>query len=179
MTRHPHPSDDPLSSLLDVTRTQEMITIPGELSSPLPANVSALTPNAQARQRLGEIADSESACLQVASCPAAHLSPAPPPKPLTSTVLSPGSHVRVQGCASAVGFGPTSPVENTSVLTHSMQAPNSFFVQWGMPPLKRGLSLADTREAAAAQAMQAQAAQAELDGASAQDSPSFLDSILA
>ena len=87
----------------------------------------------------------------------------------------------MQGCASAVAFGPSSPVVDTSVLTHSVQphGANSFFVQWGMPPLKRGLSLADTREAAAAQAMQAQAAQAELDGASAQDSPSFLDSILA
>lgn len=46
--------------------SQEMIALRGELSSPLPVNVSALTPNAQARARLGEIADSESVSLQVA-----------------------------------------------------------------------------------------------------------------
>lgn len=131
----------------------EMIALPGELSSPLPANVSALTPNAQARQRLGEIADSESVCLQGGTTFASSL--------------------------------PSSPlVDARDVAAHALQTSqggNSFFAQWGMPPLKRGMSLADTRETAAQHAQQAmlsaQHAEHE-DGSHPQDSPSFLDSVL-
>lgn len=112
----------------------EMIALPGELSTPLPANVSALTPNAEKRARLGEIADSESLCLQ-------------PP----TNALQP----------------------------HALPSTNSFFVHWGMPPLKRGLSLADTREAAAQHAMMATAHAADDDASVSHDSPSFLDSVLA
>ena len=124
-----------------------MITLPGELNTPLPINVSNLTPNAQARQRLGEIADSESTCLQGGTM-------APP--------------------------YPSSPLVDAPPLQQS----NSFFTQWGMPPLKRGLSLQDTREAAAQHAMlsaqQHYAVQEAVDEvAIAQDSPSFLDSLLA
>ena len=126
---------------------QEMIALPGELNTPLPANVSALTPNAQARARLGEIADSESICLQ--------------------------------GSGGSTGqLYPTSPLVDVPPV---LQPANSFFTQWGMPPLKRGLSLADTREAAAQQAMR-ECAQQEAyqdEGSISLDSPSFLDSVLA
>jgi len=85
----------------------EMVAVPADLSSPLPANSSNLTPNAQARQRLGEIADGESSALTGSAnnslCPDSIA--APPPQP------------------------------------------TGFFSAWGMPPLKRGISLADAREA--------------------------------
>lgn len=68
----------------------DMLAVPSDTSTPLP-DVSKLTPNAQARQRLGEFADWE-------------------------------------GCAASVPR-------------------DGGFFAWGMPPLKRGLSLADTRDA--------------------------------
>jgi len=68
----------------------DMLAVPNDMSTPLP-DVSKLTPNAQARQRLGEFADHE-------------------------------------GCAASVPR-------------------DGGFFAWGMPPLKRGLSLADTRDA--------------------------------
>ena len=68
---------------------------PTRTSSAAPASESKLTPNAQARKRLGEIADYDGAAASVAS----------------------------QG-----------------------RSGDSFFA-WGMPPLKRGLSLADTHDA--------------------------------
>ena len=91
----------------------EMVSVPTDLNTPLPSNTSSLTPNAQARQRLGEIADGESSLLlgYGSACPTSLPSPlceVPPPGP---------------------GFG--------------------FFVQWSMPPLKRGKSLADTKDAKA------------------------------
>ena len=91
----------------------EMVSVPNDLNTPLPSNTSSLTPNAQARQRLGEIADGESSLLlgYGSACPTSLPSPlceVPPPGP---------------------GFG--------------------FFVQWSMPPLKRGKSLADTKDAKA------------------------------
>jgi len=127
----------------------EMIALPGELNTPLPANVSALTPNAQARARLGEIADSESVCLQ-------------------------------GGSTTSASLYPTSPLVDTPPIV-ALQPANSFFTQWGMPPLKRGFSLVDTREAAAQHAMlAAQQSEAVDDGYYlTQDSPSFLDSVLA
>jgi len=130
----------------------EMIALPGELNSPLPANVSALTPNAQARARLGEIADSESVCLQGGTAHVSHL--------------------------------PSSPgiIDARDVAAHALQAArgsNSFFDQWGMPPLKRGMSLADTRELAAQQAMLAASSlQVESEEAPSQDSPA-IESFLA
>jgi len=136
------------SSSSDNMMPPEMIALPGELNTPLPVNVSALTPNAQARARLGEIADSESVCLQGGT---AHL--------------------------------PASPVVDArDVAAHALQASrgaNSFFDHWGMPPLKRGMSLADTRETAAQQALQAASQQTEADDAAPHDSPAFLDSFLA
>jgi len=145
----PFPSGGERSGASENMMPPEMITLPGELSSPLPVNVSALTPNAHARQRLGEIADSESICLQggthalLPSSPVVDSRDAPPPQPLGA---------------------------------------NSFFMQWGMPPLKRGMSLADTRETAAQHALLAAEAAmyAEQDEhGMTQDSPSFLDSVLA
>jgi len=90
----------------------EMVSVPNDLSTPLPNSASNLTPNAQARQRLGEIADGESSLLlgQGSACPTSL------PSPLCEGVPVP-----------APGFG--------------------FFVQWSMPPLKRGKSLADTKDA--------------------------------
>jgi len=74
----------------------DMVAVPNDsLTTPLPAQESKLTPNAQARQRLGEIADCDGMAASVAS---------------------------------------------------QSGAPSGFFA-WGMPPLKRGLSLADTRDA--------------------------------
>ena len=70
----------------------EVVAVPNDLSTPLPAETSKLTPNAAARQRLGEIADFDGAAASI-------------PNPDR------------QG-----------------------------FFAWGMPPLKRGLSLADTRD---------------------------------
>jgi len=157
----PFPStSDRSSSRSENLMPPEMIALPGELLSPLPSNVSSLTPNAQARQRLGEIADSESACLQGGTAMQAHLPPSP--------------HAPEEA---RWGSGPLQP-------SHLVGA-NSFFVQWGMPPLKRGLSLADTREAAAQKAMENGGITTphgyEADDASVttQDSPSFLDSVLA
>jgi len=141
-------SSQAASSSSDNMMPPEMIALPGELNTPLPVNVSALTPNAQARARLGEIADSESVCLQGGT---AHL--------------------------------PASPVVDArDVAAHALQASrgaNSFFDHWGMPPLKRGMSLADTRETAAQQALQAASQQTEADDAAPHDSPAFLDSFLA
>ena len=118
--------------------------MPGELSTPLPINVSALTPNAQARLRLGEIADNESSCLQGGTT-----APAYPPSPLVD-------------------------------VPPPLQSSNSFFTQWGMPPLKRGLSLQDTREYAAQQAAVTMQTQTPLDALDdvTHDSPGFLDSLL-
>lgn len=121
-----------------------MIALPGELSSPLPTNVSALTPNAQARQRLGEIADNESTCLQGGTT-----APTYPPSPLVDA-------------------------------PPPLQSSNSFFTQWGMPPLKRGMSLQDTREAAATYAALTMQTQTPLEHLvdESHESPSFLDSFL-
>eukprot|EP00322_Chrysochromulina_rotalis_P003055 CAMPEP_0115853402 /NCGR_PEP_ID=MMETSP0287-20121206/13485_1 /TAXON_ID=412157 /ORGANISM="Chrysochromulina rotalis, Strain UIO044" /LENGTH=287 /DNA_ID=CAMNT_0003307477 /DNA_START=105 /DNA_END=968 /DNA_ORIENTATION=+ len=106
----------------------EMVSVPNDLSTPLPAQESKLTPNAQARQRLGEIADSETMAASVAS-----------------------------------------------------QNGGSSFFAWGMPPLKRGLSLADTREAAAGTATPSIAEGPEEAESVLPPSrnESFLDSILA
>jgi len=138
------------SSTAENIMPPEMIALPGELGAPLPDNVSALTPNAQARARLGEIADSESVCLRGASCTA---------------------------------FSASLPMESsTTANTLQPQAANSFFVQWGMPPVKRGMSLFDTRESAVVSASQhhQNLLHAELDDTSlSHDSPSFLDSVLA
>lgn len=126
----------------------EMVSVPNDLNSPLPSNTSSLTPNAQARQRLGEIADGESSLLlgQGHTCPTSLPSP-----------LADASHP-----VPAPGFG--------------------FFVQWSMPPLKRGRSLADTKDAARLADGEAGAEHAfhgEGEGGLYHDSPSFLDSVLA
>jgi hypothetical protein len=100
--------------------------VPHDLSTPIPADTSKLTPNAAARQRLGEIADHE-------------------------------------GCA-------------------SMPSAAGFFA-WGMPPLKRGLSLADTREPAIMASGGSSVLQESNDDNESQAPPSrsesFLDSIIA
>jgi hypothetical protein len=128
----------------------EMVSVPNDLSSPLPSNTSSLTPNAQARQRLGEIADGESSLLlgQGHSCPTS----------LPSPLADASSHP-----VPAPGFG--------------------FFVQWSMPPLKRGRSLADTKEAAKLEGGgdYGHGEYTHIEGADGlhHDSPSFLDSVLA
>lgn len=126
----------------------EMVSVPSDLNSPLPSNTSSLTPNAQARQRLGEIADGESSLLLGQG----HFCPTSLPSPLCDA-----SHP-----VPAPGFG--------------------FFVQWSMPPLKRGRSLADTKDAAKLQEGEQTdyAHDVSTDGSSLHhDSPSFLDSVLA
>jgi len=104
----------------------DMVVVPNDLSTPLPAADPKLTPNAQARQRLGEIADHE-------GCPSV---------------------------PSATGF-----------------------FAWGMPPLKRGLSLADTREPLVLASGGSSVLQEVNDDADSQAPPSrnesFLDSIIA
>ena len=70
-----------------------------DLSASLAAQDSKLTPNAQARKRLGEIADADGTA---------------------ASVVSQGG---------------------------SWGATGANFFAWGMPPLKRGLSLGDTRDA--------------------------------
>lgn len=146
----PFPSAPERSSASENMMPPEMIALPGELSTPLPVNVSALTPNAQARQRLGEIADSESICLQGGTAPALPSSP-------------------------SVDSRDVQALQPHGSMPHGA---NSFFMQWGMPPLKRGISLADTREIAATHAMLAAEGYLEQEEHS-QDSPSFLDSVLA
>jgi hypothetical protein len=56
-----------------------------------------------------------------------------------------------------------------------------FFVQWSMPPMKRGKSLADTRDAMKLQeGEQTDYGPESAEGGGLQhDSPSFLDSVLA
>jgi len=108
----------------------ELVSVPNDLSTPLPA-ASTLTPNAQARQRLGEIADDE------------------------SSRLNSLSHYDTGGALQPAGF-----------------------FAWSMPPLKRGLSLSDTREAAAVTMMHPQP-EATTPHDEYHDSPSFLDSVLA
>ena len=125
----------------------EMVSVPNDLNSPLPSNTSSLTPNAQARARLGEIADGESSLLLGQG----HLCPTSLPSPLCDA-----SHP-----VPAPGFG--------------------FFVQWSMPPMKRGKSLADTRDAMKLQeGEQTDYGPESAEGGGLQhDSPSFLDSVLA
>ena len=136
-----------------------MITLPGEFGTPLPANVSALTPSAQARHRLGEFADSESICLRGGTA-------APELSPL---VDGPMSHT------SSLPFQP------------SLGA-NSFFAQgWGMPPMKRGESLQNLASGgtpagsgfALSQQHSSTSSLTEHNEEAITDSPSFLESLLA
>jgi len=114
----------------------EMVSVPGELGTTLPS-ASALTPNAQARQRLGEIADDE------------------------SSRLNSLSHYDTSGALQPAGF-----------------------FAWSLPPLKRGLSLNDTREAANAGGalhhtqIGVLPPEATTPHDDAHDTPSFLDSLL-
>ena len=125
----------------------EMVSVPTDLSAPLPTNTSSLTPNAQARQRLGEIADGESSLL--------------------------------------LGHGSVCPTSLPSPLCDGVPAPPpgfGFFVQWSMPPLKRGRSLADTRDAEKGVGCSAPSDAIDSHPDDPQqvhyDSPSFLDSVL-
>ncbi len=122
-----------------------MVSVPSDLSTPLQVASSSLTPNAQARKRLGEIADDREA--------SGHLAVAP---------------------ASSWAESMVAPLQ-----------PNGFFVAWSMPPLKRGLSLADTREALKAAGVDAATPTSDPKSPvvespwAADASPSFIDAILA
>ena len=106
----------------------DVVAVPNDLSTPLPASESVLTPNAQARQRLGEIADCDGAAASIAS-----------------------------------------------------QGAGGNFFAWGMPPIKRGLSLADTRDALppSVSTPVAEAGDETESQAPPSRNESFLDSILA
>jgi hypothetical protein len=115
--------------------------VPQDLSASLVAQDSKLTPNAQARKRLGEIADADGTA--------------------ASVVSQGGSWGAVSGSWGATGAN---------------------FFAWGMPPLKRGLSLADTRDALPP-AVSTPVAECAHEDPESQAPPSrnesFLDSILA
>jgi hypothetical protein len=141
------------AAVCENTLPPEMVSVPADLASPLPVGVSSLTPNAQARWRLGAIADSESLAL--------------------------------------LGNGTSSPLGLPSPLCDNAPLPHGggFFVQWALPPLKRGTSLNDTRDAVVVSSSTTTAfseetttttpTQTDEEVSIHQDSPSFLESVLA